>query len=122
MPARSALRLNLAFVGAIALVIAIANPAAAPPGDLDPTFHGDGRVTTDFGGNNDGAHGLAIQGNGKIVAAGWATPASEDFGLARYNTDGSLDNTFDGDGLLTTDFITDGTGDRARAVAIQADG
>ena len=44
-----------------------------------------------------------------------------DFGLARYNPDGSLDTSFSGDGLQTTDFLF-GAGDAANDVAIQADG
>jgi uncharacterized delta-60 repeat protein len=131
MLARFPRRTSLTLVGVVALVVAIANPAAAPPGDLDPTFDGDGRVTTDFGAptdlNEDEGRAVAIQADGKIVAAGYAITetglpgaAPYDFALARYNPDGSLDPTFDGDGRVTTDFI--GTEDRAFAVAIQADG
>jgi uncharacterized delta-60 repeat protein len=99
-------------------------------GSLDTSFDGDGRVLTDFGGvgdvvsgvANDKADGLAIQSDGKIVAAGVADDGQshQDFALARYNMDGSLDTGFDGDGRLVTDF---GGGDGASAgVAIQADG
>src|SRR5919106_4307106 len=95
MLARFPRRPSLTLIGAVAFVIAIANPAAAPPGDLDPTFDGDGKVTTDFDGATDQAFGVAIQGDGKIVAAGFDSPGTN-FGLARYNTDGSLDTTFDG--------------------------
>jgi uncharacterized delta-60 repeat protein len=92
-------------------------------GTLDSTFDGDGKLTTDFGGY-DSASSVAIQADGKIVAAGsngvpsW-TNFRENFALARYNSDGTLDSTFDGDGKLTTDF---GGYDRASSVAIQADG
>src|SRR5919106_1268573 len=121
MLARFPRRSSLTIVGAVALVLAIANPAAAPPGDLDPTFDGDGKVTTDFPGFSDQAHGMAIQADGKIVAAGFSGPsANRNFALARYNTDGSLDTTFDGDGKVTTDFA--GSIDAALGVAIQADG
>jgi uncharacterized delta-60 repeat protein len=114
-------RPSLTFVGAVALVIAMANPAAAPPGDLDPTFDGDGKVITDFLASTDVANGVALQGDGKIVAAGLAIVSGNvDFALARYNTDGSLDTTFDGDGKVTTDFA--GGFDEARGVAIQGDG
>jgi uncharacterized delta-60 repeat protein len=85
-------------------------------GSLDTTFDGDGKVTTDFSGN-DGAYGVAIQSDGKIVAVGRNGP--QDFALARYNTDGSLDTSFDGDGKVTTDFSG---GDLAFDVAIQSDG
>src|SRR5919106_1322270 len=118
MLARFPRRSSLTIVGAVALVLAIANPAAAPPGDLDPTFDGDGKVTTDFAGGGDQAQAVAIQGDGKIVAAGFASSA--DFALTRYNPDGSLDTTFDGDGKVTTDFA--GGGDDAHGVAIQANG
>src|SRR5918992_2510693 len=93
MLARFPRRPGLTLVGAVALVIAIANPAAAPPGDLDPTFDGDGKVTTDFAGSFEIAGAVAIQGDGKIVAAGTAADVSgiSDFALARYNADGSLD-------------------------------
>jgi hypothetical protein len=60
------------------------------------SFDGDGKVTTDFG-LSDAAGGVAIQHDGKIVAAGY-TLLLGDFALARYNRDGSLDTSFDGDG------------------------
>ena len=121
MLARFPRRTSLTLVGAVALVLAIANPAAAPPGDLDPTFDGDGKVTTDFAGSTDEGKGVAIQGDGKIVAAGVAfASGTDDFALVRYNTDGSLDTTFDGDGRVTTDFA--GSTDQANGVVIQGDG
>src|SRR5918999_1292608 len=119
MVARFSRRLTLTLVGTVVLVVTIASPAAAPPGDLDPTFDGDGKVTTDVAGSFDQAFGMAIQGDGKIVAAGVAVVSgADDFALARYNSDGSLDITFDGDGKVTTDFGSD----QAFAVAIQGDG
>jgi len=72
-------------------------------GSLDTTFDTDGRVTTNFAGGQDIAYGLAIQSDGKIVTAGWAwTGTSYDFALVRYQANGSLDTTFDGDGRVTT--------------------
>jgi uncharacterized delta-60 repeat protein len=122
MPARFPRRLERTLFGAVALVIVIANPAAAPPGDLDTTFDVDGKVTTDFAGARDDALAVAIQGDGKIVAAGLATFGGDtDFALTRYNTDGSLDTTFDGDGRVTTDFAT-ASSDAAAGLALQADG
>jgi uncharacterized delta-60 repeat protein len=94
-----------------------------PNGALDPTFSGDGMQTTDFGGGFDGARGVALQGDGKIVAAGCACPNdvnARDFALARYNPNGALDPTFSGDGKLTTDFGA--SDDAADAVALQTDG
>lgn len=88
----------------------------AAVGDLDTTFHGDGKQTTNFGANEE-LHGIAIQADGKIVAAGHT--ANDKAAVARYKTNGTLDTTFSGDGKLTYDF---GGTTRAWAVAIQTDG
>ena len=88
-----------------------------PAGTLDPTFDGDGKVTTDFFTNYDHSYALVVQPDGKLIVAG---ASSGDFALARYNLDGSLDLSFDGDGLLITDF--DGNSDEAHALALQPDG
>ena len=60
-------------------------------GSLDSTFGSDGKVTTDFGGGWDGCYSLALLSDGKILVAGLS---GDDFALARYNGDGSLDTTF----------------------------
>jgi uncharacterized delta-60 repeat protein len=86
-------------------------------GSLDASFSGDGKQTTDFGGSFDGASGVALQGDGKIVAVGGG--GAGDFALARYNPNGSLDTSFSGDGKQTTDF---GFFERANGVALQGDG
>ena len=89
-------------------------------GDLDPTFSDDGTVTTALG-SFAVADGVAIQPGGKIVAAGTATVGGrERFAVARYESDGDLDPTFSGNGLVTT--VIGGSDARARAVAIQPDG
>ncbi|HXG08500.1 MAG TPA: hypothetical protein VNK04_01805 [Gemmataceae bacterium] len=95
-------------------------------GFLDPTFgpggdDGDGVVTVDFQGGADGAFGLAIQPDGKIIAAGFAaTGPTRDFALVRLNPDGSLDPTFGNGGKVTTDFGF--ATDTAQAVVLQPDG
>jgi uncharacterized delta-60 repeat protein len=75
-----------------------------PDGRPDPTFGGDGTVTTDFDGDGDGASSLAIDSQGRIVAAGSARLGKRhaDFALARYLPNGVLDSSFDGDGRITT--------------------
>jgi uncharacterized delta-60 repeat protein len=73
-------------------------PAQAAPGDLDPTFSGDGKAVTDFGGIDSGAD-VAVQPDGKIVVVG---TDARDVALARYDADGSLDSSFDGDGKQIT--------------------
>ena len=91
-------------------------------GSLDTTFGFHGQVTTDFSGPGDVVRALAIQSDGKIVAAGSANGSyyTADFALARYYRDGSLDPTFGIGGKITTDLS--GRGDSIHAIAIQADG
>ena len=90
-------------------------------GTLDTSFDSDGKVTTAIGSDLDVAYSVAIQSDGKIVAAGNSYNGSnDDFALVRYNTDGSLDTSFDSDGKVTTEV---GSGsDVANSVAIQSDG
>lgn len=96
-------------------------------GSPDMTFDGDGKVITDFNGASEGLSGVALQKNGQIIVSGHrSNPSDADFALARYNSDGSLDQTFGGDengdppGLVTTK-ISDGN-DLSFGVAIQPDG
>jgi uncharacterized delta-60 repeat protein len=94
----------------------------AQPGSLDLSFDTDGIVTTDIGGQNDEGNAIAIQSDGKILVAGKTfIGSSYDFTLARYNTDGSLDNSFDLDGKAITD-VGNGYYDLGLAVAIQSNG
>ncbi|MER7337416.1 calcium-binding protein [Streptomyces sp. NPDC000075] len=117
-----------AVAAALALVLALPATALGAPGDLDPAFDGDGRVATDFGGGgSDDSRGLVIQPDGKIVTVGSTVPAAggySDITLARYNPDGSLDPTFNGDGDTDGRITADlrGGDDSAAAVALQPDG
>jgi uncharacterized delta-60 repeat protein len=108
----------------VVLILILGAPltAYAAPGDLDPTFSGDGEQTTDFAGGLDRAYGIAVQTDGKIVVAGSSVSAAgdTDFALARYNANGNLDNNFDGDGKVTTDI--GGLDNAIRAIALQPDG
>ncbi|HLQ44680.1 MAG TPA: delta-60 repeat domain-containing protein, partial [Planctomycetaceae bacterium] len=88
-------------------------------GVLDTSFDTDGKLTTAIGTRSDEAYGVALQADGKIVAAGRAYMSGYDFAAVRYNSDGSLDTSFDTDGKVTTKFVT--SVDEAYAVAIQAD-
>lgn len=106
-----------------------------PQGTLDPSFSGDGTVAIDLGGE-DQPFAVAVQPDGRIVIAGMTfeqnfpppppgttapfPPPSADFGLARFNPDGSLDASFAGDGTLNTDFMTQH--DAAFDAALQPDG
>ena len=90
-------------------------------GTLDNTFDTDGKVTTAFGFGEDYGGDIALQPDGKIIVAGSSEQGGHwDIALARYNSDGSLDATFDADGKVLTDF--GGRRDFGVAVALQPDG
>ena len=93
-------------------------------GALDTDFGGGGRIATDFGARGfDRAHAAALQSNGSIVAAGFAISIDggrQNFGLARYTSNGVLDTSFSGDGLTQIDFGS--CCQSAYAVLLQADG
>lgn len=89
-------------------------------GSLDASFGVGGKVLTDVTGGRDGAHGVAVQPDGRIVVAGRGAGAGGRFALARYLPDGSMDATFGGDGKVLTNFTA--RHDAARAVTIQANG
>lgn len=106
----------------------------SPNGAPDSSFGNNGEVHTSF----DTSHGsagavtVAIQTDGKVVAAGFATGttkrgASRDFALARYNVNGSLDRTFGAGGEVTTNFsggktVATGSNDTVVAMLVQSDG
>ena len=91
-------------------------------GSLDSSFGTGGLVRVDFGGE-DGIEDILIQPNGKIVVGGWTEvlnqPGTADFALARFNTNGTPDNTFGTNGRVVTDFAN--SEDRIHALAIQSD-
>jgi uncharacterized delta-60 repeat protein len=127
---RAGLRLALALVLLALLALDGVRPAPvlASSGDLDPTFGDHGIARTAFGGSAE-LLALAVQPDGKLVAAGMITwpapfgakpPEPTDFILARYNPDGSLDTGFGTAGWVVTDF--DGGYDVATSLAIQSDG
>ncbi len=96
--------------------------SARATGELDLTFGFRGVASTDFFGKADIAYDMLVQPDGKIVVIGMVhTDFTDwyDFALARYNTDGTLDNTFGNGGKVFTNFNVD---DKAYAAALQPDG
>jgi len=89
-------------------------------GVLDTSFDSDGKVITDFSSSYDIANALVVQGDGKIVVAGSSSKLSDDFGLIRYNSNGSLDTNFGTNGKIITKF--DSTYAAANALMLQGDG
>jgi len=93
----------------------------APGGSLDTSFNLTGKALTSFGISNEIAKAVAIQTDGKIIAAGSvAGVVTGTFALARYNIDGTLDTTFGTNGKVTTIIGANVSG--ANSVAIQSDG
>ena len=104
-------------VAVAAAALTVSGLALAAPGDLDPGFDGDGRVTIDYGGV-DRANDVLVQPDGKIVTAGErGTGVVGTAQVSRLNADGALDLGF---GNVEIDFAR--APDRAVAVARQADG
>ena len=90
-------------------------------GSADNTFDTDGKVSTNVGTDNSFAKSLVLQSDGKIVVCGAAKENSQNvFAMLRYTTNGSLDNSFDADGIVLTNFSPIHA--TANAVAIQPDG
>jgi uncharacterized delta-60 repeat protein len=75
-------------------------------GSVDTSFGQGGMVTTQFFGGHDEIHALALQPDGKIVAAGQSTSGGDYYfaALARYDANGNLDTSFGSSGKVTTDF------------------
>jgi len=88
---------------------------------LDSTFGEDGVVTTSLDHYGDAAKAVIIDENNKILVAGVSDNGSNlDFSLARYNENGTLDKTFNFDGIVTTQIGSDD--DHAQAIALQVNG
>jgi uncharacterized delta-60 repeat protein len=89
-------------------------------GSLDTTFGGTGQITTDFGlGIHHEVSDLAVQSDGKIIAAGGGGGY---FVLARYNPNGTLDTSFDGDGKVVHNVSSSSGWGLIGEIALQPDG
>ncbi len=126
MNGRKKMRKSLILLLTITL---FTNSAFAADGDLDTSFDGDGKVSTDVGANYDSAINAVEQTDGKIVTVGTTrnTDSSADpdnLLVVRYNTNGSLDTSFGTDGKVivinTTSVITNFG--LASGLALQSDG
>lgn len=64
-------------------------------GTLDPEFGSGGFATTDFASGNDYAYALTLTDDGMLVASGGASDGTaSSFALARYRSDGRIDDAF----------------------------
>src|SRR5437879_6580226 len=96
------------ITGAAIMLTWLISSQVAEAGDLDPTFGTAGMVTTDINLSTDIAQAVAVQADGKLVVVGQTYKhndfSGEDFVVTRYNTDGTLDNSFGSGGRVRTDF------------------
>ncbi len=89
-------------------------------GNADNTFSGDGKVSTAIGSNYDGGFAVGLHATGKIVVAGtFNGPANDDLVVLRYLTNGTLDPSFNGNGMAKFDF---GFNDAAFALHVLPNG
>ena len=82
-------------------------------GSLDTSFDSDGFVITDIASRDDFAQAITLQGFGtarKIVVAGGSrtnsAPVNHFLSVVRYNLNGTLDDSFNGSGVVSTSFGT----------------
>lgn len=97
-----------------------------PDGSLDNSFGTAGLVTTTLGSGStidDKIFGIAVQPDGGIVTVGttFVNGGGYQAAILRYNSNGSLDNTFSGDGIRVEDIGT-GSDDGFYDVVLQPDG
>jgi uncharacterized delta-60 repeat protein len=93
-------------------------------GTIDTGFGKDGKVITDIFGNDDKACSTRVLSSGTIIVVGsTVTETGTDIALVCYKSDGTLDTSFGGDGIVTTDISADGLGaEYANSVAVQSTG
>ncbi len=106
----------------LVVLLVFSTEVLAAPGDLDPTFTGSGFVALNVGLAGPVANATTTQPDGKVIAVGTtfvSTPSGNDALIVRFNSDGSLDTSFDTDGIV---FVAPGGNEIFQAVALQPDG
>ena len=109
---------------AVAASLAAVGAAIAAPGDLDPSFSGDGKLVFDVA-DTGRADAIAVDSNGRIIVAGTVNPPGADtgdFGVARFSPTGAPDTSFSGDGFFSVDPAGDTDSDDANALVIEPSG
>ncbi len=104
----------------------LSQASQAYDGQLDQTFGGNGTISSNFDGFYDFANGLALQRDGKILAAGQIGDKKLPvFALARYLFNGTLDGSFNPQGkipgLVVTNFGNKFRKAQAQAALVQED-
>ncbi len=108
----------ITFLSAVLFCFSAASSGA---GTLDPSFGENGITRTSLNYYGDSARAVTIDGNNRILVAGISDNGSDlDFSLARYNQNGTLDKSFNSDGIVSTQIGS--SDDQATAIALQEDG
>jgi uncharacterized delta-60 repeat protein len=109
------------FIISLCLSILFSQFLPAQPGSLDDSFGNEGIVIAPLSSSDEFGYQVALQPDNKIVLAGYVeTNNIRDFAVARYNPDGSMDNSFGNGGLVIFDGGTDA--DMAVSMILQDDG
>lgn len=90
-----------------------------PDGSLDASFGNGGRVITPVSAGFEMIHSTVMQHDGKLVVGGYTGSADVNMVFARYLLNGSLDNSFDGDGILV---INEPLNQAVYGITLQNDG
>lgn len=108
---------------AVLFLLFLSSFAYAQP-ELDISFNGTGRVTTNLSTGYDMVYGVLVQPDNKIVAVGtYSSNVNRAyFALARYHTNGALDTSFGDNGQVLTDFDSTAADQGVFAAALQPDG
>jgi uncharacterized delta-60 repeat protein len=92
-------------------------------GTLDTSFGTSGKVIQPIGSSHDHGYSLAIQPDGKILLGGYCDGGSGwDFCIARFDSNGTLDNSFGNSGKVIQDISIGSSLDYGQSLAIQPDG
>jgi len=110
---------NLKYKILWSIIILLSINSIAQDGLLDSTFGNGGIVLTEIG-FGGGAEALKIQDNGKILVGGYAAFNMRTyFVLIRFNEDGSYDDSFGSNGVVTTQMGINGF--RIKSIEVQED-
>jgi uncharacterized delta-60 repeat protein len=95
-----------------------------PSGILDPNFGTGGKLNINIGTGDNEVFSLVVLNDDKILINGAVNNVSTgyDFLVARIDTSGSLDLSFNNTGFVTQNLVTGNVDEYANAMAVTADG
>lgn len=91
-------------------------------GSVDSTFATNGMATLNISTGADLLSAVTLQPDGKIVGAGYVSVTNNSSAVCRFNSDGTLDSTFNGTGVHVIHLADPSSQDRLTGVTTQPDG